>query len=1157
MNLGGKSLMVNPRKTLTLVLAIALVAASLGALLAVPARVAQAQGTITLSSSNLNPYKIVELTINLPGVDVDRVRIRVLDKYGIPVTLSAWNGSQLSDSATEFYAKKLGPGTYIAYLAGHEVDSTKYPRYPKVVLNETTSSTTYSYYAKLAQDPGTGATLTVEVLGYGVTTTISYAAVASTLAVDRTTIPVRTDLYNSTMVTLTITDQDLNWDPTATDSLAPGNFSVNVTLIKKETTGQTIGPKIVGLTAFTSINETAANSGAFKITLTVWNITQALDEKLDKGDLLIIEVASNITNWGDGTYNDYELKDSKTLTAVYNYPTISIDFTSQYLTITITSPDDNVNAAAKDNLGRDVTLSGFVSQTIPGNKFRETGANTGIFTYKLSVKWNISSSVDVVNNVVTLKRESPSFTVTVEYLNMTASATYYPVAPDVSVVKATARAVALNVVDQDLNNDPNVLERLMLSSITNGVMAFTKDGVTLYEVTVRDSAGTILLRDANATGYAPSFIETDVNSNTFRLTLPATYTDNTGASKVLFSPGKTYTIELTDYTGTGTGSYKKTITVTIAAIKVELDRSTYPINRDKNVNIYVTLYDDRLNKDTTIIDRPTDGTLKYYVYNPTTNKYINPDTGATSDNIVENNVTGLEETGPNTGVFEACITINCTKVSPAWIGAKIVVYKSGEPDYKAEAKFDVYQVAPGDLSVDKTVVPRNGTIVLTVYDPDANVDSTVKDTVNVVVYIDGVKQETSLILKETDVNTGRFTYIVSVYSDLPSAGPGSTIKFEYEDKTPIRSPTATDFGPSIKVSVTVKVASFTGSLSVPKDWIGPYEIMTIRVTDQDLDVDPTVANTATVSVLIEGFAESKDLTLTETGVNTGVFEGKFSLGWWKENDVNRILPVDTIREDYIGKKVTIMYVDAADETGSRKVNVATLTIKAVDAEISVDKEAVNVGQVLTITVKNLDIAQNPEARFRQVLLRSTTYPTGITSYASEVEPGVYQVKVTVVSLDAWTPGAPQIPAKLGDTITIVYKDPIAADGTEKSFTKTVVVGVPVERPVPASEQKFLDVTGAEKKVGKVGETVMLSTKVQNVDVVDREFTAIFQVKDERGAVVYIAWVTAKLAPGTSMTPAVSWTPAVKGTYTVEVLVVKSIAEPTPYSDKISAPFTVQ
>jgi hypothetical protein len=344
---------------------------------------------------------------------------------------------------------------------------------------------------------------------------------------------------------------------------------------------------------------------------------------------------------------------------------------------------------------------------------------------------------------------------------------------------------------------------------------------------------------------------------------------------------------------------------------------------------------------------------------------------------------------------------------------------------------------------------------------------------------------------------------------------------------------------------------------VPKDWIGPYEIMTIRVTDQDLDRDPTVADTATVSVLIEGFAESKDLTLTETGVNTGVFEGKFSLGWWATGDVNAILPVDTIRESYIGKKVTITYVDEADENGNRKVNVETLTIKAVDAEISVDKEAVNVGQVLTITVKNLDIAQNPEARFRQVLLRSTTYPTGITSYASEVEPGVYQVKVTVVSLDAWTPGAPQIPAKLGDTITIVYKDPIAADGTEKSFTKTVVVGVPVERPVPASEQKFLDVTGAEKKVGKVGETVMLSTKVQNVDVVDREFTAIFQVKDERGAVVYIAWVTAKLAPGTSMTPAVSWTPAVKGTYTVEVLVVKSIAEPTPYSDKISAPFTVQ
>ncbi|MCX8169475.1 MAG: hypothetical protein N3D72_00100, partial [Candidatus Methanomethyliaceae archaeon] len=124
-------------------------------------------------------------------------------------------------------------------------------------------------------------------------------------------------------------------------------------------------------------------------------------------------------------------------------------------------------------------------------------------------------------------------------------------------------------------------------------------------------------------------------------------------------------------------------------------------------------------------------------------------------------------------------------------------------------------------------------------------------------------------------------------------------------------------------------------------------------------------------------------------------------------------------------------------------------------------------------------------------------------------------------------------------------------------TGTAIVGVPVERPVPASAAKFLDpTTGAEKVTAKVGETTMLQATVRNVDVVDRPFTAIFKVKDAAGVTIFISWITGTIAPGQSLSPAVSWTSTAPGTYTIEVLVIKSIAEPTPYSDPVTRTLTV-
>jgi hypothetical protein len=1122
MNLGGKSLMVNPRKTLVLVLAIALVAASLGALFATPARVAQAQGTITLSSENFHPYKVIEIRVDIPGLIADTITLRVLDPTGQPVGLKNCVGEQINNGT--FVAAKVATGVYYAYLGGNNTEVDKIPKYPKMSREAHKNA-----FVNITQslDP---TVLTIEVLGFGITKTVNYNVVASSITLDRTSIPIRRS--SEFKVTITLNDQDLNFDPTAVDLYTGSNTTFVALWIThiSSITGASKPKGPIDLSSLT-IKESAANSGTFTITFTVSNIKTWLDNiQLEKDDTLIFKVASNITADSGTTFGgDKDLFDTKVAKAVYAYPTISIDFTQQKLKIMITSPDDNVNPGVEDGLDPDTSISAKITYDKDYDiktLFKETGKNTGVFACEFSVVWNTTAQIDVTNKRIGLTPNKASFSVTVEYLNITAKASYVTVKPVVEVVKATPKLVQFKVTDRDLNTGPKSVEYLS-PYVTTGKICLNAatpygEWVTLYEIVIKDSKGNLVNIPAT---YSPSFFETDLDSGVFNLMLPSG----------IFKAGETYIIDIIDYTGEKT---TVTQTVTVMPIKIELDRTVYPVNATTNVVVYVTYYNDTANVDPTRVETLTDR-LKYNVTDvegkPIWSAYAQP-------------ITPLTETGPDTGVFKGKIELEVN--TPRWIDAKLVVYEPGT-DVKVEATFKPYGLTATDLKVSPLEVNMTGDFKITLYDPDSNVDSASRQEVYVTVK--GSKGTRTAPLTETDVNTGVFE---GVFKDIAAvAKPGDKIVVEYWEKTPVLAPTATSFeGSEYKITATVKVVSFSGYLDLPKDWIGPYETMTITVVDPDLNVDTTKAESASVSVTIEGVARTITVQLTETGVNTGVFKGKLDL---PKELTGTSTPEAKMLRDYIGKKVTIVYLDEADATGARATAIKTLTIRAVDAEIMVDKTAVNLGEALTITIKNADIAQNPAAEFRRVLVRSTTYPTGVTLYALEVEPGVYSVTVKAVSLADWTIGAPEIPAKLGDTITIEYTDPIAADGTEKSFTKTVVVGVPVERPVPASEQKFLDVTGAEKKVGKVGETVMLSAKVQNVDVVDREFTAIFQVKDERGAVVYIAWVTAKLAPGTSMTPAVSWTPTVAGTYTVEVLVVKSIAEPTPYSDKISAPFTVQ
>jgi len=170
-------------------------------------------GTITLSSSNLHPLKVIEIIVYIPGLTADYITLRLSTEAG-PVPLIDRDEKPHSDGM--FNATKVATGIYYAYLGGNMTNIKVIPKNPpSAVKDESIVNITEKY------PPGT--TLKLEVLGYGLTTTISYDVVSTTISLDRTSIPVRrSDQFK---VTLTINDQDLNLDPTTAEVYKGSNLT--------------------------------------------------------------------------------------------------------------------------------------------------------------------------------------------------------------------------------------------------------------------------------------------------------------------------------------------------------------------------------------------------------------------------------------------------------------------------------------------------------------------------------------------------------------------------------------------------------------------------------------------------------------------------------------------------------------------------------------------------------------------------------------------------------------------------------------------------------------------------------------------------------------------------------------------------------------------
>lgn len=1121
------------KKVLSTIILAILVLSMFGAI--APAVRAGTAGTFTTSTTQFIGNSLVELRVVDPDLNLNASTYDTLQvTYVMGTNTTALTLNETLPNSGEFICYIKNQGSTLTPAAAPY--GTHYPVY--ALQNGTT----------LPLVAGDTFTLTYNDQSPVQSTTITmtydyYDAAAADMTFDRASGQYPMNGY------IRINVHDLNWnfDPTTANTISL-NWSV-------------VDP-VNGTTNWinATFTETDVNTAVFRLETsynTTNNFAYAHSLFVNDGDAVKFTYLNSTATTAPFKYITMQTF-SRTLTVASTFTA------SGGIALTVSDPNFDQKSWSKENLGAygatsvNVTTDDGVDLENVTALLKESDYSSGTFTYTLPVVIGT-----VVQNDGTLQLDPYDYAISIKYYangtlksetSTTLSTTAATIASDKTQYRATATPT-LTLTAPDLNYDAQNVN-FFTCVFPGATVAITS--IQVFENT--QNVGNMSVKVGSLASLSLgaqtlTFVESGVNTGIFTASLDLTKVGtSTGAA---LGAGDTVQVDYKDLINGVTNSV--TFTIGVPTATVALDRSTYPVPAPAigAITFYPTVTDSDANTNVNTIQNT--GTKFWYVV------YASNGSAVAQANTV------LYETGANTGVFDAGIAgipfgpvaASQTAMTNGWIKLFYLDPASGE-NVTTTAQLTVND---GSLSVDKSSVQAGDVITITVTEPDLNRDSAAKNLLPINYdYTDQAGTELTNMgfnLRETGVNTGVFTGTITIgkpYSVVSNAvtllvSPGTTMTIRYADWTPSYVTAALPNFPttSNNYTSTINVRSFTGTIVLDKSEYGIGSLMSINVTDPDLNIDTTATEIYTgaadklVLVRVSGLADNYT-DITETNVSSPVFTNISWFNW-------------AVDPTLIGKAFQVYYKDVADADGNTVYAYASGVIKAWDAVVTFDKQYYSVGDVAVVTVDNMDSNTNPSMiQTIQATVTSDHDPVGQTITCTETgaNTGIFSGNIQISSSIA----TGKVYAQVGDTLTAKFTDPYPAayvtNGNKAAdFTGTAIVGVPVSRPVPASGQAFVDPnTGATVTGGTVGTAVGLQAAIENVDVVSKPFTAIFQVKDPNGVVIFISWVSGTLTAGQSLTQAVSWTPSVAGSYTVEVLVVKSLSVPTPYSDKLSSTLAV-
>jgi|GEM_PF-2805912 len=704
--------------------------------------------------------------------------------------------------------------------------------------------------------------------------------------------------------------------------------------------------------------------------------------------------------------------------------TLSNIVAGQPTTVTVTDLDLNTNGATAQTVS--VQVKNNATGEIEIVTLTETGINTGIFSGTLGSTNNGTAGA---NNSGNLNVASGN-TVTATYTDaLTATGAVNQSATDTKTATAgitgtialgnivAGQAITISTTDADLNTDATTAQTV--------------------SVQVKN----------NATGETEtvSLTETGINTGIFSGTLGSTNNSTAGANNsgnLNVASGNTVTATYTDaLTATGAVNQSATDTKTATA---GITGTIALGNIVAGQAITITTTDADLNTDAT--------------------------TAQTVSVQVKNNATGeietvtLNETGINTGIFSG--TLGSTNNSTA--GAN----NSGDLNVASgntvTATYTDALTATGAVNQSATDTKTatagiTGTVTLsnivagqpttvTVTDLDLNTNGATAQTISVQVKNNATGEIETVTLTETGINTGIFSGTLGSTNNSTAGGnnsgnlnvaSGNTVTATYTDAL-----TATGAVNQSATDTKTATAGITGTIALGNIVAG--QAITITTTDADLNTDATTAQTVSVQVKNNATGEIETVTLTETGINTGIFSGTLgstnngTAGANNSGDLNVAS----------GNTVTVTYTDALTATGA--VNQTATDTKTATAGITGTVTLSNIvaGQPTTVTVTDLDLNTNA-ATAQTISVQLKNNATGeietVTLTETGINTGIFSgTLVTAESNGTGVDNTGTLNVAGGNTMTVTYTDALTTSGAvNQSTTATATVtATPVPAPPP-------------------------------------------------------------------------------------------------------------
>ena len=571
----------------------------------------------------------------------------------------------------------------------------------------------------------------------------------------------------------------------------------------------------------------------------------------------------------------------------------------------------------------------------------------------------------------------------------------------------------------------------------------------------------------------------------------------------------------------------------------------------------------------------------------------------------------IDEIAPGAGIFESSVTIQYSDGPNSSLcpSADDGETNTDEDDKGCILQGDILQVEYNDptdasgqsntvtdsatfdlrngvLQSDKSVYIIGSDMILTLIEPDFDLDSSQNETYD----LDLIKWSSSaatltmgdadgeigafdpepLSFRETGPSTGIFQVVVEIPQvlDRSSLQRGEEIDLEYTDWGPSGSDYVGDQDEDIRL--TVFTSNFGATIDLDQKVYSWTDKVYITVVAPDHNFDNNLIDEIgetdedPLRVATKGY-DLDNYRLVETGFDTGIFTGEVILTGFEHDATGKGEP------RHIGDGPTDGYLPTPSDGGI-----------SVSYEFSEDETVFtssiirwNIGDVQwleasypasgtgVLRVIDPDRNLNPEAVDNfDVNIASNTDASGITLTVTETNEATGIFEGTVFFTTTGGSSGHRLRVSEGDTVTADYSDstlPLPYTVNDSvSITSTTIIGTivpPLER-APATNLRIINTFGSDISVVSVDPQVQVTADLSSGQDRDQDFAYLIQIQDGDGVTVSLSWIAGSLSPGEQFTTSGSWTPTDAGTYTVTVFVWESIDNPTALSPPLTIDVSV-